>query len=105
MHGTRDRLQHGCAGFSDAGASGPVPPQIGSRSPRPGLVDRDVRMRAAQTRCLAVRRARLRGLLEGLSAPGCAFTFANNKLNSWRDMPMGVLKRLAFPDSLVYGSM
>ena len=51
--------------------------------------------------------ARLRGLLESLSpsTSGCAFTFANNKLNSWRDMPMRVLKRLAFPDSLVYDSM
>ena len=52
--------------------------------------------------------ARLRGLLESLSlsASGCAFsTFANNKSNSWRDMPMRVLKRLAFPDSLVYDSM
>ena len=52
--------------------------------------------------------ARLRGPLESLSpsAPGCAFpTFANNKSNSWRDMPMGVLKRLAFSDSLVHDSM
>ena len=41
-----------------------------------------------------------------LSASGCTFsTFANSKLNSWRDMPMRVLKRLAFPDSLVYDSM
>ena len=40
------------------------------------------------------------------SASGCAFsTLANNKLNSWRDMPMRVLKRLTFPDSLVCNSM
>ena len=52
--------------------------------------------------------ARPWSLLESLSlsASGCAFsTFANSKSNSWRDMPMRVLKRLAFSDSLVYDSM
>ena len=41
-----------------------------------------------------------------LSVSGCAFsTFASNKSNSWSDIPMMVLKRLAFPDSLAYDSM
>ncbi len=60
------RSRDGCAGFSDAGASSPILPQIeGNRSYHPGPMDQDARARAAQTRYLAARRARLHVMRAG----------------------------------------
>ena len=62
--------------------------------------------RGCAGRARTCARPRLRACSASLPASGRAFfTFANSKSNSRRNLPMRVLRRLAFPDSLVCGSM